>query len=56
MKVLSTNLKNETGKSHNFEEKKLLVYAIEAALNRRTESLKNKTVYRTANRGFLATN
>jgi hypothetical protein len=44
MNALSTNLKNDIGNSHTFEENKQLIYAIEAALNRRTESLNNKTV------------
>jgi hypothetical protein len=42
MKALSTNLKNETGKSCTFQENKLFIYAIEVALDRRLESIKNK--------------
>jgi uncharacterized protein involved in exopolysaccharide biosynthesis len=39
MKALSTNLKNETGKYRTFQENKLFIYAIEAALHRRLESI-----------------
>jgi hypothetical protein len=44
MYALSANLKNETGNSRTFEENKLLIYAIEASLNRTIESIKNKSV------------
>jgi hypothetical protein len=47
MKALSTNLKNETGKSRTSQENKLFIYAIEAALDRRLESIKNKTLCQT---------
>jgi transposase len=44
MNALTIGLKNENGKSRTFEENKLLIYAIQAALNRRIEALQNKTL------------
>jgi hypothetical protein len=44
MNALRIGLKNENGKSRSFQENKLLIYAIQAALNRRIEALQNKTI------------
>ncbi len=44
MKDLSVGMKNENGKLRSLEANILLMYAIEAALNRMIEALKDKTI------------
>jgi hypothetical protein len=44
MNALPIGLNNENGKSRSFEENKLLIYVIQAALNRRIETLQTKTI------------
>jgi hypothetical protein len=44
MKTLIDGMKNKNGKSRSSEENKLLIYTIQAVLNRRIDALKDKSI------------